>query len=149
MDSTASTTPGTALSRSRPAPARQAIPFDGPAPVPISSAVRWHDTLFLSGIAPLDLATGLPWGDGIAEQAQHALSTLSDTLAAAATDLAHVLRVTCFLADPADFGEWNTAFARFFPAEPPARTTVVAGFVVPGLRIEIEAIAGIPAQTAP
>ena len=44
-----------------------------------------------------------------------------------------------------DFAAWNRIYAEYFPAPRPARTTLVTGFAVPGLRIEVQVTAGIPA----
>jgi hypothetical protein len=56
----------------------------------------------------------------------------------------HVLRVQCYLLDPAHFDEWNTVWAEYFAAPRPVRTTIVTGFTVSGMLIEVEATAGIP-----
>ncbi|HEY3717908.1 MAG TPA: RidA family protein [Jatrophihabitantaceae bacterium] len=121
--------------------ARIAVPFAGPAP--ISAAVRWGDLLFCSGIAPID-AAGTVRGKGIIEQTSIALGALDTLLRNQGTDLAHVLRIECYLADAGDFAAWNDVFRQTFPIDPPARTTVVAGFVLPGLLVEVQALAGIP-----
>ena len=44
-----------------------------------------------------------------------------------------------------DFGAWNALWAEYFPAPRPVRTTIVTGFAVPGMLIEVEVTAGIPA----
>jgi enamine deaminase RidA (YjgF/YER057c/UK114 family) len=45
------------------------------------------------------------------------------------------------LADLADFKEMNRTYAEFFPAPPPARTTIQAAALPRGVSIEIDAIA--------
>ena len=51
-------------------------------------------------------------------------------------------KCTVFLTNVADFQAMNQVYREFFPANPPARTTVaVAGLVVEGAVIEIECIA--------
>jgi 2-iminobutanoate/2-iminopropanoate deaminase len=57
-----------------------------------------------------------------------------------------VLKVTVWLTDAADFAEFNLAYAAFFPGRKPARSTVVAGLVLPDARVEIEAIARAPRE---
>ncbi|KQV93512.1 RidA family protein [Streptomyces sp. Root369] len=74
-------------------------------------------------------------------QTESVLSSISDTLAAAGSSLAHVVKANVFLADPTDFYEfdrvWNTYFTR-----PPTRTTVaVSGLLVPEAKIEISVVA--------
>jgi enamine deaminase RidA (YjgF/YER057c/UK114 family) len=51
-----------------------------------------------------------------------------------------------YLADIADFQGMNTEYRTFFPAEPPARTTVAVSGLVSNARIEVTclALAGRP-----
>jgi 2-iminobutanoate/2-iminopropanoate deaminase len=123
---------------------RSTIPLAGRALAPISAAVRWGDLVFVSGIVAIDPVTGQGQGEGVEEQAAFVLDELAAVLARAGTDLAHVLRVECFLGQAEDFAGWNAVFGRYFPSEPPARTTLVAGFAFPGLRLEVQATAGVP-----
>lgn len=115
----------------------------GSAPL-ISSAIRWGDLLFLSGRAPIDPATMGVVSTDFAEQARNVLDQIVDTLAAAGSGPEHVLRVQCYLLDADDFGVWNELWAEYFPAPRPVRTTIVTGFTVPGMLIEIEVTAGAP-----
>jgi 2-iminobutanoate/2-iminopropanoate deaminase len=50
-----------------------------------------------------------------------------------------------FLADGKDFAAMNEVYAEFFGAAKPARTTVVAAFAIPGVKVEIDAVAYRPA----
>jgi 2-iminobutanoate/2-iminopropanoate deaminase len=59
----------------------------------------------------------------------------------ARTCRARALRVEAFLARAADFARWEEAFAATWPAFPPARTTLVAGFALPAVLVELQAIA--------
>ena len=112
---------------------------------PISAAVRWHDLLFCSGIAPVDPVTHEARGKDVVEQAHLAIAELDQLLRSQGTDVEHVLRIECFLARPDDFPAWNKVYQEVFATDPPARTTLIAGFALPGLLIEIQAVAGIPA----
>ena len=58
-----------------------------------------------------------------------------------------VLRVECLLADQ-EISAPGTALARVLPGPRPARTTVVAGFAVPGLLIELQVTAGVARLSA-
>lgn len=111
---------------------------------PFSPAVRWGDLLFVSGQTSLDVATMTVVGDDVAEQAQLALAALIEVLRVAGSGPEHVLRVECYLAAADGFAAWNAAFVEHFPTAPPARTTLVTGFPVPGMLIEVQATAGIP-----
>ncbi|WP_344757315.1 RidA family protein [Gryllotalpicola koreensis] len=78
-----------------------------------------------------------------AQQAQVVLAQLAAVLADAGAGLDDVLRLEAFLADPRDFAAWDRAFCAAWPeaAARPARTTLVAGFAVPGVLVEVQAIA--------
>jgi 2-iminobutanoate/2-iminopropanoate deaminase len=112
------------------------------APV-ISDSVQFGDLLFMSGRAPVDPATLKVREGGFEAQAQAVLADIDAVLEAAGSSRAMVLRVECFLADPGDFPAWNRIWSDYFAAPRPARTTVVAGFAVPGILIELQVTAGI------
>jgi 2-iminobutanoate/2-iminopropanoate deaminase len=80
---------------------------------------------------------------GIARQIEGALVALADVLDRSGSDLAHVLRLEAFLARAEDFALWNEAFTAAWPAEKPARTTLVSGFALPSVLIELQAIAAM------
>jgi 2-iminobutanoate/2-iminopropanoate deaminase len=120
------------------------LPVGGNEPL-ISTAVRWGDILFCSGRAAVDPATLEVLTDDFEEQARHVLGEVVETLRAAGSAPEHVLRVECWLARQSDFADWNRIYAEFFPAPRPARSTLVTGFAVPGLLIEVQVTAGIPA----
>ena len=107
---------------------------------PYSQAIRVGDFVFAAGQVALDPATGRLVEGGIEAQTRQALTNLSAVLQAAGTSLANVTKTTVFLADIGDFKAMNGVYAEFFPAAPPARSTVQV--VLPlGARIEIEAVA--------
>jgi 2-iminobutanoate/2-iminopropanoate deaminase len=115
---------------------------DAPAAVgPYSQAVVAGDLVLCSGQIPLDPATGRMVEGDIAVQTQRVLDSLAAVLAAAGSDLAHVVKTTVFLADLADFNAMNEAYARCFGDHRPARSTVEAGKLPRGAKIEIDAIA--------
>lgn len=118
-------------------------PHDRGAPM-LSRAVRWGDIVFLSGRVALDPDTNAPVSPDFDDQARFVLDDILDVLEEAGSGPEHALRVVCYVADPAHFAAWNRIYAEYFPAPRPARTTLVAGFVLPGLLIEVEVTAGIP-----
>jgi len=109
----------------------------------IADAVCHGGLVFLSGRAPVDPATLAVVPGGFAEQAAAVLRDIEAVLVAAGSDWDHVLRVECFLADAAHFGEWNRIWSERFVPPRPARTTVVAGFAVPGILIELQVTAAV------
>ena len=119
------------------------LPVGGAEPL-ISSAVRWGDLLFLSGRAPIDPRTMEVVSDDFETQARDVLRQIEETLAEVGSGFEHVLRVQCYLLDAKDFATWNRVWAETFPAPRPVRTTIVTGFTVPGMLVEVEVTAGIP-----
>ena len=82
---------------------------------------------------------------GIEAQTAQTLENLKSVLEAAGTTLSHVVKVSVFLTDMDDFAAMNQVYRRYFPENPPARTTVgVAALAHPDLLIEIEMIALVP-----
>jgi 2-iminobutanoate/2-iminopropanoate deaminase len=110
---------------------------------PYSQAVeaRGARTLYLSGQVALDPATGELVPGGIEEQTARALENLRAVLQAAGAGFEHVVRCGIFLVDLADFAKVNAVYARVFPGEPPARSTVQVAALPRGARVEIDAVA--------
>jgi len=111
-----------------------------PAPIgPFSPAVQAGDFVFLSGqvaLGPDCSVTGT-----VGEQTERVLEGVRAVLEAAGSSLDRVLKATVFLRDMGDFADMNAAYARFFPARPPARTTVEVSRLPRDARVEIEVIA--------
>jgi len=108
---------------------------------PYSQAIDTGALIFCSGQLGLDPATGKFAADDVSGQTRQVLKNVSALLAAAGTDLTHVVKTTVFLTDMANFKAMNEVYAEFFSGEPPARSTVaVAGLPLGGL-VEIEVIA--------
>jgi 2-iminobutanoate/2-iminopropanoate deaminase len=54
-----------------------------------------------------------------------------------------VVRTTIYLTDIENYAGMNEVYRRYFPENPPARATLLTGLVVPGLLVEIDAIAAL------
>jgi reactive intermediate/imine deaminase len=108
-----------------------------------TDAVRWGDLLFVSGVAPLDKETRLVSED-VVEQTRKVFLNMKDILDAAGATFADVLKVTVFLTDVRDRARINPVRKEFFGAARPASTLIgVKELVVPGMKIEIEAVVGL------
>ena len=87
-------------------------------PLPFSRATRAGGFLFLSGQIPMDADGKVVRGD-IREQTHAAIARIKDTLALANASLADVVRVTVWLADLAQFADFNRSLPRAFPGRLP------------------------------
>ena len=108
---------------------------------PYSQAILSNGFLFLSGQIPLDPESGQVVSPEIGPQTERVLDNIKAVLEGAGTSLDHVVKTTIFLADLADFAKVNEIYARYFPANPPARSTVQVARLPRDVRIEIEVIA--------
>jgi 2-iminobutanoate/2-iminopropanoate deaminase len=77
----------------------------------------------------------------VAEQTERCLENLKAILEAAGSSLDRAVRVGVFLKDMNDFEAMNQVYARYFPANPPARTTIEAARLPRDFRVEIDMIA--------
>lgn len=127
-------------------PRRQELRVEGLAP-PIShycDAVRFGDLLFLSGVPPTDAAGRVVGGDDVAAQARQVFRNMQLMLDAAGASFADVLKVTVYLLDVNDRGKINPVRQEFFGAARPASTLIgVRELAIPGMKVEIEAVAGL------
>lgn len=108
---------------------------------PYSQAVDTGDLVFLSGQIPLDPVSGRLVDGDIVAQTTQVLSNLQAVLEAAGLNPANIVRTTVYLIDLAEFPRMNEVYARFFPQDPPARSTVQVSALPRGARVEIDAIA--------
>jgi len=108
---------------------------------PYSQAIRSGDFIFCAGQVGLDPATGEAVQGDVKAQTARILDNLAGVLAAAGSDLAHVLKTTVFLTDMGDFAAMNEIYAQKFGDHRPARSTIGIAALPRGLRVEIECIA--------
>ena len=109
---------------------------------PYSQAIIENGVVYTSGQIPLSPETGEMVGGGIKEQAEQVIGNLKAVLAAAGSDLAHVVKTTCFLTDMGNFSAFNEVYARHFTGKP-ARSCVAVLALPKGALVEIEAIAKV------
>jgi reactive intermediate/imine deaminase len=113
-----------------------------------TDAVQFGDLLFISGIAPLDSELKVVGGDDVVAQARQVFLSMKKILNAAGADFSDVLKVTVFLTDVRDRTKINPVRKEFFGASRPASTLIgVNELAIPGMKIEIEAVAGLRKRT--
>ena len=108
---------------------------------PYSQAVEAGGVVYCSGQIGLDPANGQLVDGGTAAEAERVLRNLQAVLAAAGLGFAHVVRVTIYLVDLADFTTVNEIYGRYVRQPYPARATVGVAALPRGARVEIDAVA--------
>ena len=108
---------------------------------PYSQAIANGELIFSAGQLPLDPATGESVQGDVKAQTARVIDNLAAVLAAAGSDLAHVVKTTVFLTDMGDFAAMNEVYAQKFGEHRPARSTVGISALARGLRVEIECTA--------
>ncbi len=111
---------------------------------PYSQAVRVNGMLFMSGQIPLDPGTMQLVEGTIQMQTERVLENLKAVLAAAGLTLENVVKTSVFLKNLSEFPQMNEVYARYFPANPPARSTVEVAKLPRDVSVEIDAIAVYP-----
>jgi len=116
----------------------------GPKPIgPYSQAVKSNGFLFASGQVALDPRYNEFLGGDIRQQTERAMENIKAVVEAAGSNLHHVVKTTVFLKDMNDFAAMNEAYGKFFPAAPPARSTVQVARLPKDALLEIEVIAAL------
>ena len=96
-------------------------------------AVKAGDFVYVSGVTA-------PKGD-VREQTRRVLDQLSRILQSSGSSLTQAASVHVYLRDVADFEAMNEVYRTFWPKDPPARTTIIAGSTAPEARLQISAVA--------
>lgn len=111
-----------------------------------TDAVRFGDLVFVSGCAPLDEKGEVVGGDDVVAQARQVLENLGRCLDAAGSGFDQVLKVTVYMTDVNERTAITPLREEFFGAARPASTLVeVSALALPGMRVEIEAVAAVRA----
>lgn len=108
---------------------------------PYSQAVQAGGSIYVSGQLPINPATGEFAGADIRAQARQSLENIKAILAAAGTDMAHVVKTTVLLQDMADFAAMNEMYAEYFSEPYPARAAFQVAKLPKDALVEIEAVA--------
>jgi 2-iminobutanoate/2-iminopropanoate deaminase len=80
----------------------------------------------------------------IRDETRQTLTNIMRILEGCGASLSDVVKCQVFLADGKDFAAMNEVYAEFFGEAKPARTTVVAAFAIPDIKVEIDAVAYRP-----
>ena len=107
---------------------------------PYSQAVRANGFIFTAGQGPLDPATGKLVEGDTAAQTLRVMENLKTIVEAAGSSLDRAVKATVYLKDMQDFAAMNEVYGRYFPQNPPARTTIQAARLPLDIRVEIDLI---------
>ena len=108
---------------------------------PYSQGVVANGFVFCSGQIPLDPASAELVEGSIGDQTRRCMQSLGAVLEEAGSTLDQIVKVTVYLADISDYGDFNDAYAEFVGPNPPARAAFAVKDLPKGARIEIECIA--------
>jgi endoribonuclease L-PSP, putative len=110
---------------------------------PYSQAIKMDNMVFLSGMLPIDPATGEFAPGGATEQTEQIFKNIKGLLAEMGMTLNNVVKTTVFLFDMADFGAMNEVYGKHFQEPYPARSAVAVKTLPKNALVEIEVIASI------
>ena len=108
---------------------------------PYSQAVKVDGFVFTAGQVGLDPATGKMVEGGVEEETRRVLKNLAAVLNESGSSLQKTVKTSIFLADINDFQAVNAIYAEAMGDHRPARSTVQAGALPLGARVEIDAVA--------
>jgi enamine deaminase RidA (YjgF/YER057c/UK114 family) len=112
----------------------------------MSQAVRVGDQIHISGQVAFDARGELIGPGDPKRQAEQVFANIGELLDAAGARPADVVSLRCFLVDADCYPAYAEAKNRFLadvPVPPAGTAVIVAGLLVPGLLMEIEAVAVI------
>jgi len=107
---------------------------------PYSQAIKADGLIFTAGQIALDPLTGQLVEGDVARQTARVLDNLKAIVEAAGSFLDRAVKANVYLKDMNDFAAMNEVYARYFPKEPPARSTVEAARLPRDVRVEIDLI---------
>lgn len=107
---------------------------------PYSQAIEANGVLYCSGQIAINPAEGKIVATTIEGQAEQCCRNVEAVLKEAGTDMKHVVKTTCFLAEIADFKAFNEVYAKHFISKP-ARSCVAVKDLPAGALCEVEVTA--------
>jgi 2-iminobutanoate/2-iminopropanoate deaminase len=108
---------------------------------PYSQAVVVTGLAFLSGQIPLDPATDQVIQGDVTAQTVRVLENMKIVLEACGSSLEKVVKTTVFVKDLSGAAAINEVYVKYFPKNPPARSTVEVARLPRDVQIEIDCIA--------
>lgn len=107
---------------------------------PYSQAVKANGFIFTAGQGAIDPATGKLIDGDTAAQTARVMENLKAIVEAAGSSLDRAVKANVYLKDMNDFAAMNEVYSRYFPQNPPARTTIQAARLPLDIRVEIDLV---------
>lgn len=124
---------------------RKNYPELGEVKAPYVHAVKYENTLYISGLTAFGT---LAQRSGIAEQAEEIFSQIRKVVSAERTDFSSLIKVTIFITSFDEIDALRKVLYHNYGEHLPASSLVqVSGLFSPDIKIEIEAVFGLPQMT--
>lgn len=107
---------------------------------PYSQAIQSGNTIYLSGQIPLNPDTMTLVGLDFADQARQVFNNMQAVCKVANGSMNHLVKLTIYLTDLADFSVLNEVMLEFFSEPYPARTTIQVSALPKAAKIEVDGI---------
>ncbi len=108
---------------------------------PYSQAVEAGGLVFVSGQIPIDPKSGNVLQADIKAQTRQVMENANAILSEAGCSLTHVVKVTIYLKNMADFAAMNEMYGSYFKTDPPARATVEVSRLPKDVAVEMDFVA--------
>ena len=108
-----------------------------------SQAVRFENTIYLSGQIPIIPETNQILTKDFKEQVRQIFSNLQQVALAGNSRLENCLKLTIFLTDMGNFSTVNAVMREIFSEPFPARAVVEVSTLPKGVEVEIDAIIAV------
>lgn len=110
---------------------------------PYSTATICGSVCYMSGMIPVNPATGKLVEGGAAEQAKQVFENIKVVLEEMNLSMNQVLKTTVFLSDLGNFSAVNEVYAEYFGPDYPARSCFQVSALPMGALIEVESIVSV------
>jgi 2-iminobutanoate/2-iminopropanoate deaminase len=108
---------------------------------PYSGVVRSGDTYYFSGKVGVTDQTRTMTDGRTAAEVRNIMEAYRELFTELDLDFGDVVQGSVFLVDVNDYGAMNRIYGEYFPADPPARTTVAVAALPGGANVEIAFVA--------